>query len=72
MASQRRTPGTRSIPSHELLEVQCTPVILVRDRAGKIQAKQMGNTFNVMNEEQFSELMKQVRSEIAELIKMQK
>jgi hypothetical protein len=72
MARQRRVPATRSIPTHELLEVECRAVMIVRDKAGTIMGKVVSEPKTVLNEEGFASLMETIRGEIKELNKMQK
>jgi hypothetical protein len=72
MARQRRVPATKSIPTHELLEVEVRAIMLIRNTAGKIVGKVVAQPQSVFDEEGFAGYMETVRGEVAQLNKMQK
>lgn len=66
MAKPRRVPATRKMPKLELLEVQCVPISIVRDNAGKILGTGEGNVRKVHSVEEFAEFLENCRKEITE------
>lgn len=66
MATRRRVPATRIIPRFELLEIQVRSVTLIRDNAGKIIGKGLGDAKEIHSEQEFHEFYRECIREIAE------
>lgn len=61
MATKRRIPATRKLPSVELLEIQCVAVSLVRDVTGTIIGKGMGKMEEIHSLEEFKTYFENVK-----------